>query len=63
MASIKEQIAALKARFDELQARLEEEAKSNPELRNKLAKLNESINLLIEAEERAQSLARTLENK
>jgi chromosome segregation ATPase len=46
MASIKEQIAALKARFDELQARLREEAKSNAELRNKLAKLNESINLL-----------------
>ena len=46
MASIKEQIATLKARFDELQARLREEAKSNAELRNKLAKLNESINLL-----------------
>ena len=53
MASIKEQIAAFKERFNELQARLEEQAKSNPELRNKLAKLNESINLLVEADERA----------
>jgi hypothetical protein len=63
MASINEQIAALKKRFDTLQATLGERAKSNVELRNKLAKLNESINLLVEAEERAQSLARTSEKK
>ena len=54
MASIKEQIAALKARFDVLQASLGEQAKSNAELRNKLAQLNKSIDLLLEAEEKAK---------
>ena len=56
MASIKEQITALKARFDALQASLGQQAKANAELRNELAKLNESIDLLIEAEERASSV-------
>ena len=53
MANIKEQITALKARFAALQATLGEQAKANTELRNKLAKLNDSIDLLVEAEEKA----------
>ena len=50
MGSIKEQIAALRARFDEFQAALGEQAKSNPELRNKLAQLNNTLDLLVEAD-------------
>jgi chromosome segregation ATPase len=56
MASIKEQIAALKTRFDTLQASLAQQAKSNVELRIKLAQLSKSIDLLVEAEEKANLL-------
>ena len=56
MASFKEQIAALKARFDALRVSLGQQAKSNAELRNKLAQLNKSIDLLVEAEEKANLL-------
>jgi hypothetical protein len=52
MASIKEQIAGLRARFDELQAALGEQAKLNAELRNKLAQLNNTFDLLVEADEK-----------
>jgi hypothetical protein len=62
MVSIKEQIAALKARFDALQASLGQQAKVNAELRNKLAQLNQSIDLLVEAEE-ASTAVQKLENK
>ena len=56
MASIKEQITALKARLDELQASFGQQAKLNAELRNKLAQLNKSIDLLVETEEKAKLL-------
>jgi hypothetical protein len=56
MASIKEQIVALKARFDVLQASLGQQAKSNAELRIKLAQLSKSIDLLVEAEEKTNLL-------
>ncbi len=56
MANIQDQIAALKARFDGLQGSLEQQAKSSAELRNVLAKLNESIDLLVEAEKQLDSL-------
>jgi hypothetical protein len=56
MASIKEQIAALKARLDALQASLREQTKSNAELRHKLAQLNKSIDLLVEAEEKVNQI-------
>ena len=52
MSSIKEQIAALRVRFDALQAAVGEQAKANVELRNKLAHLSASIDLLVEAEEK-----------
>lgn len=58
MASIKKQIAALRARFDALQASLEEQAKSNAELRNKFAQLKKSIDLLVETEETSNSTAK-----
>jgi hypothetical protein len=61
MASIKEQIAALRVRFETLQATLGEQAKTSAELRARLAKLNASIDLLVEADEadeRANSLMR-----
>ena len=63
MGSIKEQIAALRARFEKLEATLAEQAKSNAELREKLAKLNDSIDLLVEVDERAKSLIRKFEKK
>ena len=53
MASIKEQITALRTRFEVLEASLREQAKSNVDLRNKLAQLNRSIDLLVEAEKKA----------
>ena len=63
MGSIKEQIAALRARFDEFQAALGEQAKSNPELRNKLAQLNNTLDLLVEADEKVTLLLHELEKK
>ena len=47
MASIKEQIAALKLRFETLQGTLKQQAAASPELRRKLAKLNETIDLIV----------------
>ena len=63
MASLKEQIADLRARFDELQATLGEQAKSNAELRNKLAQLNNTLDLLIEADEKVTLLMHKFEKK
>ena len=56
MAIIKEHIAALKLRFETLEAALNQQAAANLELRRKLAKLNETIDLLVEAEEKASLL-------
>jgi hypothetical protein len=61
MASIKEQIAALRARFDELQAALGERA--NAELRNELAQLNNTLDLLVEADEKVTLLMHELEKE
>jgi hypothetical protein len=61
MANIKDQIAALKVRFDGLQSSLEQQAKSSAELRNVLAKLNGSIDLLVEAEKQLDSLQKGLQ--
>jgi hypothetical protein len=63
MANIKEQIAALRARFDELQAAVGEQAKLNAELRNKLAQLNKTLDLLVEADEKVTLLMDELEKK
>jgi chromosome segregation ATPase len=63
MASIKEQIEALRARFGELQAALGVQAKLNPELRNKLARLNSTLDLLVEADEKVTLLIHELEKK
>ena len=56
MASIKEQIAALKLRFETLQGTLKQQAAASTELRRKLAKLNETIDLIVGAEEKASLL-------
>ena len=72
MSSIKEQIAGLRVRFDALQAAVGEQAKvsgsngrqssvANVELRNKLAHLSTSIDLVVEAEEKANLAAPKLE--
>ena len=63
MSSMKEQRAALRAGFNALQASLGEEAKANIELRNKLAKLDASIDLLVEGEEKGNLAAPKLEKK